>query len=191
MASFLATQLNPQLSSVTQSSGSTSLGASSGSVGLGTALTGVGIGLQVAGLISSLSSLSKGRRSIREQAIENRRVATINAQQDVDFIELSAFRLGRTQLAQSASGGFSTRSLSTLSILNRTQTQSDSDTMKRFTTLHATLNEITRQEEAAIKASKRAGVKGIIGTATSILGVVAAPFTGGASLALTAGSSFV
>ncbi len=137
-------------------------------------------GAQVAGIASGVASIAVALLTdlpqipdfgqsiifVQKQAEQNRVISRGNAKRENTQTELSAFRLLKTQLAQSAAGGFSVQSGSTRSILRQTENDKDTLLINRNSVLinelkqiklkeTSTIFNIRQAEAAALRARKR------------------------------------
>ena len=164
-------------------------GLSSGASGAGSFAGGaLSVGIAAFSFANSMSAISGATGDVRSQAAQARSVAIENNELEVNKIEMTSFRAIRRMTAQAGSGGFAIRSQSTLALFNQTANDAGRLEIQSFKKLDATLQEIQRQESAAMKKLRGAKSMAIGKLAVTVLGAVAAPFTGGASL-LVAGAA--
>ena len=153
-------------------------------------------GSQIAGIASGIAGIAAAFLSpkpftadfegsivfVHKQAQQNRVISRGNAKRDNQQTELSAFRLLKTQLAQSAAGGFSVQSGSTRSIFVQTENDKDTILINRNSVLINELKQIGLKEKsdvfnirqaqaAAARARKRSRFGRVLSVVQSVVSI--------------------
>ena len=159
-------------------------------------------GSQIAGIASGIAGIAAAFLSpkpftadfegsivfVHKQAQQNRVISRGNAKRDNQQTELSAFRLLKTQLAQSAAGGFSVQSGSTRSIFVQTENDKDTILINRNSVLINELKQIGLKEKsdvfnirqaqaAAARARKRSRFGRVLQVVQSVVTIGAIAFS--------------